>query len=48
MLLVYEELNLIGYIDESDRQYFLSVDPSGEITSVTNPEEASGMEMLFI
>ena len=48
MLLVYEELNLIGYIDESDTQYYLSVDSNGKIKSVTNIEEASSMEILFI
>ena len=47
-IFIYEQVNIIGYIDESNTQYFLSIDPSGEITSVTNIEEASGMEMLLL
>lgn len=45
---IYNQSNIIGWLDESDTQYYLYIDPNGNITSVTNPSDASSVEMLIL
>ena len=45
---IYNGFNVLGYVSESNAQYYLSIDNDGHITSVTNPESASKVEILEV
>ena len=45
---IYNGHNVLGYISESNAQYYLSIDNDGHITSVINPESASKIEILEV
>ena len=45
---IYNGFNVLGYVSESNAQYYLSIDNDGHITSVTNPESASKIEILEV
>jgi hypothetical protein len=47
-MFIYNQMNIIGYIDESEKQFFISVDDNGFVSSVCNLNEASPMEMLML
>ena len=45
---IYNGYNVLGYISESNTQYYLSIHNDGHITSVTNPESSSKVEILEV
>jgi hypothetical protein len=45
---IYNGFNVLGYISESNIQLYLYVDSDGHITSHTNPESASKVEILEV
>lgn len=45
---IYNGFNVLGYVSESNAQYYLSIDNDGHISSVTNPESASKVEILEV
>lgn len=45
---IYNGYNVLGYISESNSQLYLSIDNDGHITSVTDPESASKVEILEV
>jgi hypothetical protein len=47
-ILIYKERNIIGYYNEANTQYYLFIDDAGFISSTTNPDKASIIEMLFV
>jgi hypothetical protein len=45
---IYNGFNVLGYISESNTQFYLYIDNDGHISSVTNPESASKIEILEV
>lgn len=45
---IYKGLNVLGYIDESNSQLYLYIDDNGNVSSVSNPSEASIVEILQV
>lgn len=45
---IYNGYNVLGYISESNVQYYLSIDNDGHISSVIDPESASKVEILEV
>ena len=45
---IYNGFNVLGYISESNAQYYLSIDNDGHIISVLDPESASKVEILEV
>jgi len=45
---IYNGYNVLGYIAESNLQLYLYVDNNGHITSTTNPDFASKIEILEV
>jgi hypothetical protein len=45
---IYNGFNVLGYISESNTQLYLYIDNNGHITSVTNPDLASRVEILEV
>lgn len=45
---IYNGYNVLGYISESNIQLYLSIDNDGHITSITNPDSASKIEILEV
>lgn len=45
---IYNGYNVLGYIDEGEKQLYLSIDSNGNISSTPNPSEASIVEILEI
>lgn len=45
---IYENSNIIGYIDESSTQKYFSIDSNGNITSTINPDYASKVELIHL
>ena len=45
---IYNGFNVLGYISESNTQLYLYIDNNGHITSHTNPESASKIEILEV
>lgn len=43
---IYRGFNVLGYVNESENQMYLSIDDNGNITSTPNPDEASGVEII--
>lgn len=47
-VLIYNQRNILSYMDEGSNQHFIVVDPSGYSSSTTDPNSASMFEMLFV
>lgn len=47
-VLIYNQRNILSYLDEGSNQHFIVVDPSGYSSSTTDPDSASMFEMLFV
>ncbi len=45
---IYNGFNVLGYISESNEQFYLYIDNDGNISSITNPELASKVEILEV
>jgi hypothetical protein len=45
---IYNGYNVLGYLSESKTQLYLYVDNDGHITSHSNPESASKVEIIEI
>ena len=45
---IYNGFNVLGYISESNVQYYLSIDNDGHITSVLDPESTSKVEIIEV
>jgi hypothetical protein len=45
---IYHQFNVLGYIDETNETKYLCIDPNGNISSSTNPSNASIMEIIEI
>lgn len=43
---IYNGFNVLGYIDEADKQLYLSIDNNGNISSTSKPSEASIVEIV--
>ena len=47
-VLIFNQRNILAYIDERNLQHYVVVNPSGYTTSTMVPEEASQFEMVFV
>jgi len=47
-VLIYNQRNILAWIDERNTQHFVVVDPSGYISNTINPDEASQFEMMLV
>ena len=47
-LFIFNQMNIIGYVDESEKQFYIEVDDNGFVSSVSSPRQASPMEMLML
>lgn len=47
-VLIYNQRNILAWIDERNTQHFVIVDPSGYIANTLNPDEASPFEMMLV
>lgn len=47
-LYIFNQINIIGYVDEAEKQFFIQVDDNGFVSSVIDPKEASPIEMLML
>lgn len=47
-IFIYEGLNIIGYIDESETHKYFQIDSNGHITSTINPTNASRIELIYL
>lgn len=45
---IYNGYNVLGYINEGEKQLYLSIDSNGDISSTPNPSEASIVEILEV
>jgi hypothetical protein len=45
---IYNGFNVIGYINENETQLYMSIDDNGNISSTSNPSEASVVEIIEI
>jgi hypothetical protein len=45
---IYKGLNVLGYINESNAQLYLYIDPNGNISSTLEPSKASVVEIIEI
>jgi len=45
---IFKGFNVLGYIDEGENQLYLSIDSNGNISSTSNPSEASIVEIIEI
>lgn len=45
---IYNGYNVLGYINEGETQLYLSIDSNGNISSTSNPSEASVVEIVEI
>jgi len=45
---IYNGYNIIGYINEAEKQLYIYIDDNGNITSTLYPKEASRVEIIVI
>ena len=45
---IYNGYNVLGYIDEGEKQLYLSIDDNGNISFTPNPSKASVVEILEV
>lgn len=45
---IYKGFNVLGYIDEGETQLYLSIDSNGNISSTSNPSDASAVEIVEV
>ncbi len=45
---IYNQRNILAWIDERHTQHFVVVEPSGYISNTLNPDEASQFEMMLV